>query len=154
MDNVFYIDTFGNFVQEKNIASLFEDDGCHPNIQGTIKMAMCIREAVQPRRRPQRNLFTREEKSHSSMKNLQFSGTQSGVKTSKPQQSPVSVPPKQIPDVLRAAETQDAASGPPQLREDSRVPSMMPFRSQMWPIYPFYPMNQMFPNVMQPYLHQ
>ena len=69
------------------------------------------------------------------MKNLQFSGTHSGVKTSKPQQSPVSVPSKQIPDVLRAAETQDAASGPPQLREDSRLPSVMPFRSQMWPIY-------------------
>ena len=50
VEDVYFIDSFSAFTEQQDINKMFEQDGYHPSLQGTLKMAACIRDAIKPRR--------------------------------------------------------------------------------------------------------
>ena len=46
VEDVYFIDSFSAFTEQQDINKMFEQDGYHPSLQGTLKMAACIRDAT------------------------------------------------------------------------------------------------------------
>ena len=57
-DSVTYVDVSSAFIQQHGMPELFEEDGLHPSLSGTIKMAATIQEAVSPNVSQRRNTRT------------------------------------------------------------------------------------------------
>ena len=168
IDNIYYVDIFNTFIQEPNLYTLFEDDGLHPNIQGTIKMAGCIRDAVQPRRRRQRAPQIREERqyissdSRAKLDPKMNNGHKviSSKNTTKNESAYHSSDGNQSMNHKETSTSKTSPSVKPQSHGDYVVPPVMPVGPNVWPIYPFtnvYPSNglinpmfqHMVPQMMQ-----